>query len=77
VLSLECFICYNNCAVTFLNVFILTHPVNFLGGNQNTWTETDFHIFVRGGWINIWGGDAAACFGRGLVATSRKAKEND
>ena len=49
MLSLECFICYNNCAVTFLNVFILTHPVNFsVGGNQNTWTETDFHIFVRG-----------------------------
>jgi hypothetical protein len=19
-------------------------------------SETDFHIFVRGGWINIWGG---------------------
>jgi hypothetical protein len=19
------------------------------------WSETDFHIFVRGGWINIWG----------------------
>jgi uncharacterized membrane protein len=36
--------------------------------------ETDFHIFVRGGWINIWGG-AAACFGRGVVATPGKAKE--
>ena len=45
--------------------------------------ETDFHIFVRG-WgmgrgggvlIDIWGG-AAACFARGLVAASRKAKEN-
>ena len=31
--------------------------------------EMDFHIFVRGG-------GAAACFGRGLVATFRKAKEN-
>ena len=29
-----------------------------------------------GGWTNIWGEGAAACFGRGLVATSRKAKEN-
>jgi hypothetical protein len=37
---------------------------------------TDFHIFIRGGgWINIWGGAAAACFGRGLVATPGKAKE--
>jgi hypothetical protein len=37
--------------------------------------ETDFYIFVRGeGWINIWGG-AAACFGRGVVATPGKAKE--
>jgi hypothetical protein len=34
----------------------------------------DFHIFVRGVWINIWGG-AAACFGRGVVATPGKAKE--
>jgi hypothetical protein len=40
-------------------------------------TETDFHIFVRGGGggINIWGG-AAVCFGRGAVATPGKAKEN-
>jgi hypothetical protein len=30
-------------------------------------------IFSFGGWINIWG--AAACFGRGVVATPRKAKE--
>ena len=28
-----------------------------------------------GGWINIWGGGAAACFGRGVVATPGKAKE--
>ena len=40
-----------------------------------------FSYFRSGGgggwwWINIWGGAAAACFGRGLVATSRKAKEN-
>ena len=43
--------------------------------NSQYYPETDFHIFVRGGgWINIWGG-AAASFGRGLVATHRKAKE--
>ena len=36
--------------------------------------ETDFHIFVRGGGINIWGGPAA-CFGWGLVATPGNAKE--
>ena len=39
-----------------------------------------FSYFRSGGGINIWGGGggggAAACFGRGLVATSRKAKEN-
>jgi hypothetical protein len=37
-------------------------------------SETDFHIFVRGGWINIWGG-AVACFGWGVVAMPGKAKE--
>jgi hypothetical protein len=42
--------------------------------------ETDFHIFVRGGVDKYLGGDkypggAAACFGRGLVATPGKAKE--
>ena len=30
--------------------------------------------FRSRGWINIWGG-AAACFGRGVVATPGKAKE--
>jgi hypothetical protein len=34
-----------------------------------------FSYFRSGGWINIWGG-AAACFGRGAVATPGKAKEN-
>ena len=40
--------------------------------------ETDFHIFVRrgGGVVDKYLGGAAACFDRGLVATSRKAKEN-
>jgi GrpB-like predicted nucleotidyltransferase (UPF0157 family) len=33
--------------------------------------ETDFHIFVRG-WVDKY---AAACFGRGLVATPGKSKE--
>jgi hypothetical protein len=40
--------------------------------------ETDFHIFVLGGgdkYLRGWG-DAAACFGRGVVATPGKAKEN-
>jgi hypothetical protein len=36
--------------------------------------ETDFHIFVRG-WVDKYLGGAAACFGRGVVATPRKAKE--
>jgi hypothetical protein len=40
------------------------------GMSQSIKTETDFHIFVRG-WINIWG-DAAACFGRGLVERPKK-----
>jgi hypothetical protein len=35
-----------------------------------------FSYFRSGGWINIWGGGAAACFGRGAVATPGKAKEN-
>jgi hypothetical protein len=52
-------------------------------------TRDGFSYFrSRVGWINIWGGGggegggggggggAAACFDRGLVATSRKAKEN-
>ena len=34
-----------------------------------------FIFSFGGGWINIWGG-AAACFGRGAVATPGKAKEN-
>jgi hypothetical protein len=34
-----------------------------------------FSYFRSGGWINIWGG-AAACFGRGAVATPGKAKDN-
>jgi hypothetical protein len=38
--------------------------------------ETDFHIFVPGGVVDKYLGGAAACFDRGLVATSRKAKEN-
>jgi hypothetical protein len=24
-------------------------------------TETDFHIFVRGEWVNIWGGGGCCC----------------
>ena len=56
-----------------------TNVFNFSIGtivyNEVLLAETDFHIFVRGGWINIWGG-AAACFGRGAVATPGKAKEN-
>jgi hypothetical protein len=38
--------------------------------------ETDFHIFVRGVDKYLGGGGAAACFGRGAVATPGKAKEN-
>jgi hypothetical protein len=37
--------------------------------------EMDFHIFVRGGWINIWGGGAAACFGQGVVATPERPRK--
>ena len=44
--------------------------------NDRILPETDFHIFVPGGWINIWGGGTAACFGRGVVTTPGKAKEN-
>ena len=35
--------------------------------------ETDFHIFVRG--VDKYLGGAAACFGRGVMATPGKAKE--
>ena len=44
--------------------------------NLYTIPETDFHIFVRGGGgVDKYLGGAAACFGRGMVATPRKAKE--
>jgi hypothetical protein len=55
--------------------------LSFLGGKTQyqatslaTEPETDFHIFVRGVDKYLEGG-AAACFGRGLVATPVKAKE--
>ena len=37
--------------------------------------ETDFHIFFGGGGVDKYLGGAAACFGRGVVATPGKAKE--
>jgi hypothetical protein len=51
---------------------------NFLCGGSvdlfwNDPMQRRIFIFSFGGWINIWGGGAAACFGR--VATPGKAKE--
>jgi hypothetical protein len=37
--------------------------------------ETDFHIFVRGGWINIWGGCRSLLWpGRGGNAQKGQGK---
>ena len=58
--------------------FRRTHPRNCLRCNNNNkyGAETDFHIFVRGMDKYLGGGaGAAACFGRGVVATPGKAKE--
>ena len=47
------------------------------GRQKNRWIDSrdGFSYFRSGvGWITIWGG-AAACFGRGVVATPGKAKE--
>jgi hypothetical protein len=48
--------------------------------NDRILPETDFHIFVPGGVDKYLGGGggggAAACFGRGVVTTPGKAKEN-
>ena len=54
------------------------HACSWIKTISNLYTipETDFHIFVRG--VDKYlggGGGAAACFGRGVVATPRKAKE--
>jgi hypothetical protein len=45
--------------------------------SQTTVRSDQRRIFIfsfGGGWINIWGG-AAACFGRGVLATPGEAKE--
>jgi hypothetical protein len=50
----------------------------FQGSKFGILSTIQRQIFIfsfGGGWINIWGGDAAASFGRGLVATPGKAKE--
>ena len=39
MLSLDYFIFYNNCDITFLTVFILTHPVNFPCGRKPEYPE--------------------------------------
>jgi hypothetical protein len=50
ILRLDYFYIYNNCDITFLTVFVLTHPVNFPCGRKPEHPEKthDFRRSVDG-----------------------------